>query len=65
MKNPFPKILTALKVGYRVLQKYEQLEDAGLVPTLKIKNVPVTEIDKAAKSFVLSLRDQQKEKRSE
>lgn len=57
MKNPFRKFGQALKIGYKVLQKYEDLEEAGLVPQLKVKGVPVRIVDRAARAFVEKIKD--------
>lgn len=66
MPKPFKKLKSlgkAFKVGYRILQRYEALEAAGLVPELKIKGIPVTAIDDAAEVFVRSVKAAKEEEK--
>jgi hypothetical protein len=66
MKNPFKQLKhvgKALKIGYGVLQRYQQLEQIGLVPELRIKGIPIRAIDDAAESFVGAVRAEQAKKK--
>lgn len=51
---------SALKIGYKVLGKVEELSAAGVLPVIKIKGIPMNVIDQAASQAAKAIIDAHK-----